>query len=106
MAQGGVSPSGVVEALDVLEDRTPHYLTARPRMAVDQLPLQGRDEALSHRVVVGIGHRAHRGQKTFLPEPASELNRGVLATPEAPISCQAAIFVHVIGSNGVGFSSL
>jgi hypothetical protein len=46
---------------------------------MNQLPLEGRDEALGHRVVVGVYNRAHRGQKTFLLEPASELNRRVLA---------------------------
>ena len=30
MLQRGVPPAGVVEAFDVLEDRTPRYLTARP----------------------------------------------------------------------------
>lgn len=63
MPQGGVSSPGVVEALDVLEeDRGPRYLPGRPGVAVAQLPLQGRDKALGHRVVVGVGHRAHRGQ--------------------------------------------
>src|SRR5215217_4127504 len=37
MSQGGVSSPGVVEALDVLEDRTSRYLPSRPRVAVDQL---------------------------------------------------------------------
>ena len=41
MSQGGVSSPGIVEALDVLEDRTPRYLTVRPRVAVDQLPFNG-----------------------------------------------------------------
>ena len=85
MPQRGVPPASVVEALDVLEDRTPRYLTVRPRVAVDQLSLQGRNETLGHRVVVGIGHRSHRGQKTFLSEPAAELHGGVLAATEAPM---------------------
>src|SRR5215211_1966444 len=49
-------------------------------MTVDQLPLQGRDEALGHRVVVGIRYRSHRGQESGFFESATELNRGVLAT--------------------------
>ena len=61
MPQGGVSPSGVVENLDVLEDGRFRPLAIGPGMTVDQLPLQGRDEALGHRVVVGVGHRSHRG---------------------------------------------
>ena len=61
MPQRGVSSVGIVEALDVLEDRHPRCLAARPRVSVDQLSLQGRDETLGHRIVVGIGHRSHRG---------------------------------------------
>src|SRR5215208_4286330 len=81
MSQGGVSSPGVVEALDVLEDRTSRYVPSRPRVAVDQLPLERGNEALGHRVVVGIGHRSHRGQKTLFPEPAPELHGGVLGAP-------------------------
>src|SRR5215210_4613959 len=74
-------PSGVVEALDVFEDRGSRRLTTRPRVAVDQFPLQGRHEALSYRVVVGIGHRPHRRQKTLFPEPAPKLHGRILAAP-------------------------
>ena len=81
MSQGGVSSPGVVEALDVLEDRTSRYVPSRPRVVVDQLPLERGNEALGHRVVVGIGHRSPRGQKALFPEPAPELHRGVLAAP-------------------------
>lgn len=36
MSQGGVPAAGVIEALDVLEDRCPDGLTVRPRVTVDQ----------------------------------------------------------------------
>src|SRR5829696_3804316 len=56
----GVSASGVVETLDVLEDRRPGGLSLRPRVAVDKLSFESGDEALGHRVVVGIRYRSHR----------------------------------------------
>src|SRR5215212_4311515 len=80
MPERRVPAPGVVEALDVFEDNRPHYLTVRPRVAVDQLPLQGRDEALGHRVVVSVGYRSHRRQESCFFEAATELHRGVLAT--------------------------
>ena len=46
MSQGGVPPASVVEGFDVLEDRRPRRLTGRSGVAVDQLPLQSRDEVL------------------------------------------------------------
>src|SRR5215213_856420 len=99
MPQRGVPPTGVVEALYVLEDRRPCSLAVRPRMAVDQLPLQGRDEALGHRVVIGISYRSHRRQKTRLLEPTAELNRGVLATAvgmvDQPRRWPASVDSHV-----------
>jgi hypothetical protein len=39
MPQSRVSSAGVVKALDVLEDRYPDALAARPRMAVDEFSL-------------------------------------------------------------------
>ena len=56
-----MSASGFVETLDVLGDRTPRFLTARPRVKVDELSFESGDEALGHRVVVGIRYRSHRG---------------------------------------------
>jgi hypothetical protein len=49
-------------------------------MTVDQLPLQGRDEAPGHAVVVGIRYRSYRGQESGFFEAATKLNRGALAT--------------------------
>jgi hypothetical protein len=61
VSERGVSASGFVETLDVLGDRTPRFLTARPRVKVDELSFESGDEALGHRVVVGIRYRSHRG---------------------------------------------
>src|SRR5215204_3488442 len=76
----GVSASGVVETLDVLEDRCPGGLSVRPRVTVDQLSFESGDEALGHRVVVGIRYRSHRREQACLSELAAELHRGVLTT--------------------------
>src|SRR5215218_5094566 len=103
MSQGGVSSPGVVEALDVLEDRTSRYVPSRQRVAVDQLPLERANEALGHRVVVGIGHRSYRGQKALFPEPVPELqlHGGVLAAPigvvNQPRRWPASVDGHVHG---------
>ena len=71
---------GVVDALDVVEDRRSSRLTGRPRTTVDQLPFERRDEALRHRVAISVGHRTHRGHKRFFSKPAAALHRRVLTT--------------------------
>ena len=81
MSERGVPSAGAVEAFDELEDRRPCGLSVRPRVTVDQLSFESRDEALGHRVLVGVGHRARRGSESGFFEAATELNRGVLATP-------------------------
>jgi hypothetical protein len=43
------------------------------------LASESRDEALGHRVVVGVGHRSHRGQEFSFFQAATELHRSVLA---------------------------
>lgn len=46
VAEGGVRPAGVVEALDEREDGLGKALAGRPGRAVEQLGPQGREEAL------------------------------------------------------------
>ena len=60
VAERRVDPAGVVEALDEAEDLTPRVRGRRKAASVEEFALQGREEALSHRVVVGVAHRAHR----------------------------------------------
>jgi hypothetical protein len=55
MLQGGVLSPGVVEAFDVREGRRSRHLTARPRVAVDQLPLQGRDKRFALHMYLRTG---------------------------------------------------
>lgn len=54
ISEGGVSSVAVVEALDVLEDLGAELSACRPGLAVHELLLEGREEALGDGVVVGI----------------------------------------------------
>src|SRR4029453_16107573 len=76
----GMPPVRIVPALDVAE--AGH---ARLRLAVEpapgqQLRLQGREEALAHRVVISIAYRPHRGPHARFPATAAEGERGILAS--------------------------
>jgi hypothetical protein len=51
MPKSGVASAGIVETLNVLEDRCPHYLLSRPVAPVEKLRLQGDDKRLSESVV-------------------------------------------------------
>src|SRR3712207_4935525 len=72
MPSSGVPPTGIVEALDVLEDPYPHALPTRPRVSMEQLPLEGGDERLGQGVVESVSDRSHRRQepledRTYVP---------------------------------------
>jgi len=54
VAQRGVAPARVVEALDVLEDRVGQLGAGVPAAPVEQLGLQGREERLGDGVVEGL----------------------------------------------------
>ena len=62
VAQGGVPASGVVPALDELEDGHACLGLGVERLPLDQLALQGGEEALGHGVVVAIPGRPGGGQ--------------------------------------------
>ncbi len=49
-------------------------------LSFDQLGLEGGEEALAHRVVVGVTDRAHRKTDACLFAPQAEGDRGVLST--------------------------
>ena len=78
VAQRRVTPAPVVEALDELEDRHARLGVAAKAAPIQQLALQGREEALAQRVVVGIAHRAGRGSHASLLAARPERDRGVL----------------------------
>src|SRR4051794_25743987 len=72
VAQRRVSAGGVVEAFDELEDFADQRTAGRPGAPMDELLLQGREEALGDGVVVGAALGAHRdgdaGVAGLLPE--------------------------------------
>src|SRR4051794_40310205 len=51
VAEGGMAALAIVEGLDVLEDRGPGLLPGGPALAVEQLGLEGGEEALGDGVV-------------------------------------------------------
>ena len=79
VVEGGVATLAVVEDLDEVEHRSSQGLAAWPVVAVEQLTLQGGEEALGHRVVQGVADGAHRGDQAGRAEPATEGQAGVLA---------------------------
>src|SRR5208282_4997785 len=60
VVERGVTPMGVVPALDELEHCHARLDLGPKAAAGEQLALQGREEALAHRVVEAIADRAHR----------------------------------------------
>jgi hypothetical protein len=62
----------VVPALDELEDRHARLDLALEAVAIDKFEFEGREEALAHRVVVGITDRAHRGSHARLAATLAE----------------------------------
>jgi hypothetical protein len=62
VAERRVAPPRVVPAFDVLEELAPR-LGRRPEgLAVEQLTLEGREEALAQGIVVGVADRAIDGR--------------------------------------------
>lgn len=59
VAERGVASVRVVEAFHEVVDRHAGFGPACEVVAVQQLALQGREEALAHRVVVGVADRSH-----------------------------------------------
>src|SRR5215203_3730793 len=66
VAQGGVPPAGVVEALQVIEDRRAGLGAGGEPGPVQQLAFQGGEEALGDRVVIAVADRAHGGDQAGL----------------------------------------
>jgi len=68
----------VVPTFDVAEQRKPRLGFRPEASAVDQLAFEAREEALRHRVVVGVAHAARRGPNAELCTALAEGNAGVL----------------------------
>ena len=63
---------GVVPTLNPGEDSHAGLRLGLEAVALDELGLQAGEEALGHRVVVGIAHGAHRGANAHLPAALAE----------------------------------
>src|SRR5713226_4221845 len=59
-AERGVAALGVVVGLDEVEDRASSLVSSPKDLPVEQLTLEGGEEALGHRVVEAIAAAAHR----------------------------------------------
>ena len=55
-----MSAMQVVPAFDEVEDREFRFLMCAKAMLVEQLALEGRVEALAHRIIVTVSNRSHR----------------------------------------------
>jgi len=51
---------GVVPAVDVVEDRGLGFVAGASGVAIDEFDLQGGEDVIHERVVVGVADRAHR----------------------------------------------
>src|SRR6059058_6574339 len=73
-----MQPDGVVPALD--EAEAGHFCLSQGHeaAAIQQLAFKRGEEALTHRVVVGVTHRAHGRPHPRLPAALSERERRVL----------------------------
>src|SRR2546422_9403998 len=69
----------VVPALDEVEDAEAGRGRRWEALPIEQLALEGCEEALAEGVVVGVTHAAHRGPDPGLATPEPEGDRGVLA---------------------------
>ena len=62
----------VVPAFQEVEHGEPGLGLGREPAAVEEFTLEGREEALTHRVIVGVADRAHRGPHTGRLTPEAE----------------------------------
>ena len=71
VAQRGVQPLAVVEHLDEVEHRAAHLGSAGPRLPVDQLGLEGGEEALRDGVIPALpGTREALNDAVCVQQPA------------------------------------
>src|SRR6266478_6348461 len=74
-----MSTPRIVPAFDEVEDGEARVGLRAEAVAIEQLALERREEALAHGVVVGIAHTAHRRPDAGLATAPTEGERGVLA---------------------------
>src|SRR5260370_10977740 len=69
----------IVPAFDEVEDGEAGVRLIAEALPIEQLALEGCEEALTEGVVVGVAHAAHRGPDAGLLTPDAEGDRRVLA---------------------------
>src|SRR6266487_3135731 len=75
-----MSTSGIVPTFDEVEEGEARVGLGAEAFAIEQLALERREEALTHGVVVGVAHTAHRRANAGLAAAPAEGERRVLAT--------------------------
>src|SRR5579864_5227127 len=93
VAERGVTSARVVPALDPLEHRHLGLGLALEPPSVQELTLERGEEALRHRVVVGIADRAHGRHDTGLPAALAE--RVACVLPGFNWSSQRSLRLHL-----------
>src|SRR5437879_9628917 len=78
MLERGMTASGIVPAFDEVEDREARVGLRAEVLPIEQLALEGREEALAQRVVVRVADRTHGRPDAGLATPLAEGHRGVL----------------------------
>jgi hypothetical protein len=94
VAGGVVTPLGVVEHLDVIEDVGSGSIAGRVDLATDSLSLEKLEEALGDGVVVTVAAPTHAAHEVVI---AQEVLPGV--------SSELAALVRVDGDNALGLSA-
>src|SRR6266446_5361461 len=79
VAEGGMQPRRVVPAFDEAEAGHLRLGLRRKAATLQQLAFEGREEALAHRVVVGVADRSHRRPHAGFLAAFAECQRGILA---------------------------
>src|SRR5438105_14310143 len=79
MLERGMTASGIVPAFDEVEDREARVGLRAEVLPIEQLALEGREEALAQRVVVRVADRTHGRPGAGLATPLADGHPGVLA---------------------------
>ena len=69
---------GVIPSLDEVEDGRARLDVGAEAVAVEELALEGVEEALAHRIVIAVADRSHGGPHAGLAATGSEGDRGIL----------------------------
>jgi hypothetical protein len=79
----GMTAAAIVKSFDELERGHPRLGLRLEPTPVEKLALERGEEALAHRIVVGVSDRAHRGTHARFPAAVAERDRRVLRALDA-----------------------